>query len=183
MTAHQPQRPTPAAPLEADEPGRARDLKLKIAGRLRDVSRHLVALRSAMAGFGENFELDEFTRAHASADPDELNRVKAVERGVDQLYNYAAELTAFGLELALLRARGEETNARRDFQKLRDAGILSRERVDRLQRLRELRRSIVHEYDEATAAQIHEAAWIVADDFPVFADAYMKWLKAGFRGP
>jgi hypothetical protein len=38
---------------------------------------------------------------------------------------------------------------------------------DRLQRLCELRRSIVHEYDEATAEQIHEAAWIAADDFPI----------------
>jgi len=42
----------------------------------------------------------------------ELNRVKAVERGVDQLYNYIAELAAFGLELAELRGRRDETNAR-----------------------------------------------------------------------
>ena len=58
--------------------------------------------------FGEDFDLHEFTAAYASEDPVALNRVKAVERGVDQLYNYVAELTAFGLELAEVRARDDE---------------------------------------------------------------------------
>ena len=44
-----------------------------------------------------------------------LNQVKAVERGVDQLYNSFAELTAFGLELPEVRRRGDELNARRDL--------------------------------------------------------------------
>ena len=51
-----------------------------------------------MAEFGEDFDLDEFQRAYDSDDPVLLNRVKAVERGVDQLCNYIAELVAFGLE-------------------------------------------------------------------------------------
>jgi hypothetical protein len=105
----------PAAPLEANDPDRARTLKAKIRDRVSDVRRHLVALRVAMAEFGEDFDLHEFTAAHASEDPIALNRVKAVERGVDQLYNYVAELTAFGLELAEVRARDDELNARRDL--------------------------------------------------------------------
>jgi hypothetical protein len=40
-------------------------------------------------------------------------QVKAVERGVDQLYDYVAELAAFGLELAEVRARHQETRWRR----------------------------------------------------------------------
>lgn len=82
--------PVPA-PLEANDPGRARALKAKIRDRVSDVRRHLRALRTAMAEFGEDFELDAFRAAYASEDPVELNRVKAVERGVDQLYNYIAE--------------------------------------------------------------------------------------------
>lgn len=42
-------------------------------------------------------------RRHARPRADEparLNQVKAVERGVDQLYNYIAQLASFGLELA-----------------------------------------------------------------------------------
>lgn len=170
----------PPTPLEGSDPDRARDLKLKIRDRVADVRRHLDALRSAMAGFGENFDQAAFTEAHGSSDPDALNRAKAVERGVDQLYNYIAELTAFGLELAGVRRRGDELNARRDLDELGRLRVLSRERIVRLQRLRELRRLLVHEYASATAAQIHEAAWIVADEFPVFYEAYREWIKSGF---
>jgi hypothetical protein len=41
-----------------------------------------------MPTFGEGFGRDEFARAAASEAPSELNSVKAIERGVDQLFNY-----------------------------------------------------------------------------------------------
>lgn len=159
---------------------RARALKAKIRDRISDVRRHLVALRTAMAEFGENFDLDAFQAAYSSADPLELNRVKAVERGVDQLYNYIAELTAFGLELAEIRSRDDEINARRDLAALSRIGVLGTERARRLERLRELRRLLVHEYATAAAEQVHEAARIVADEFVPFYDAYRHWIARGF---
>jgi uncharacterized protein YutE (UPF0331/DUF86 family) len=171
---------SPPAPLEASDPDRARALKAKVLDRVQDVRRHLLALRAAMAEFGEDFDRDAFRRAYASEDPVELNRVKAVERGVDQLYNYIAELAAFGLELAALRARRAETNARADLDALRRARVLPGELTRRLQRLRELRRMLVHEYATATADQVHEAALIVARDFPAFYEAYREWIKRGF---
>ena len=98
----------PSAPLEAHDPDRARALKAKIRDRVSDVRRHLIALRTAMAEFGEDFDLDEFRVAYGTDDPVRLNQVKAVERGVDQLYDYIAELSCFGLELAEVRRRGDE---------------------------------------------------------------------------
>lgn len=98
-------RPAPPSPLEEHDPERARALKAKVRDRVSDVRRHLVALRTAMAEFGEDFDLDAFRVAHASDDPVPLNQVKAVERGVDQLSNYIAELAALGLELAEVRTR------------------------------------------------------------------------------
>ncbi len=121
--------------------------------------------------------------AYASEDPVELNRVKAVERGVDQLYNYIAELAAFGLELAELRGRRDETNARRDLDALRDAGVISGELTRRLQRLRELRRMLVHEYATATAEQVHESALIVTGKFPGFLRRLPGVDQACLRGP
>jgi uncharacterized protein YutE (UPF0331/DUF86 family) len=168
------------APLEASDPQRARTLKAKIRDRISDVRRHLLALRTAMAEFGEDFDSDAFRTAYASEDPAELNRVKAVERGVDQLYNYIADLAAFGLELAGLRERRDETNARRDLDALRDAGVISGELTRRLQRLREVRRMLVHEYATATAEQVHESALLVTANFPAFYDAYRAWIKRGF---
>jgi hypothetical protein len=47
-----------SAPLEHRDPVRARALKAKVRDRVADVRRHLVALRAAMAEFGEDFELD-----------------------------------------------------------------------------------------------------------------------------
>lgn len=172
--------PAPPSPLEEHDPRRAATLKAKIRDRISDVQRHLVALRTAMADFGEDFDLDAFGVAYDSDDPVQLNRVKAVERGVDQLYNYIAELAAFGLELAELRQRRDETNARLDLEQLARIGVLGPERTRRLQRLRELRRQLVHEYASATAAQIHEAAGLIASEFVPFYDAYRKWIAQAF---
>lgn len=57
----------------------------------------------------------------------------------------------------------------------------SRERARRLQRLREYRRLLVHEYASGTAAQVHEAARIVADELPPFCRAYLEWVRNGFQ--
>lgn len=175
--------PAPPAPLEARDPERARALKAKIRDRVADVRRHLIALRAAMAEFGEDFDLDAFAAAYATDEPGRLNQVKAVERGVDQLYNYIAELTAFGLELAEVRRHGDDLNARRDLAALRRLGVLGPERARRLERLRELRRLLVHEYATASAEQIHEAARIVADEFVPFYDAYRRWIARGSLPP
>ncbi len=170
----------PSAPLEARDPERARALKAKIRDRVSDVRRHLVALRAAMAEFGDDFDLAPFEAAYASDDPTELNRVKAVERGVDQLYNYIGELTAFGLELAEVRLRRDDLNARRDIAALARIGVIGPEHARRLERLRELRRLLVHEYATATAEQVHEAARIVAAEFLPFYDSYRAWISRGF---
>ncbi len=137
-----------------------------------------------MAEFGEDFELEQFRQAYDSDDPVLLNRVKATERGVDQLYNYVAELSAFGLELAEVRNRHQETNARADIDALERIGVIGRQRARRMQRLRELRRLLIHEYATATAEQVHEAARIVASEFVAFYDAYRDWISRGFSaGP
>jgi hypothetical protein len=155
-----PAVPAPA-PLEANDIQRARALKAKIGDRVSDVRRHLLALRTAMAEFGEDFDLEAFRAAYSAEDPVELNRVKAVERGE-------------------LRGRRDETNARRDLDALRGAGVISAELTRRLQRLRELRRMLVHEYATATAEQVHESALLVSNNFAAFYDAYREWIRRGF---
>jgi hypothetical protein len=79
-------------PLEAIDPQRAAVVKRKVLARLTDMARHFRALEAAMAPFGEG---EQFALAAGSDDPTELNRVKAVERGVDQLFNYVAELAGW----------------------------------------------------------------------------------------
>jgi hypothetical protein len=59
----------PTSSLEEHDPDRARTLKAKIRDRIGDVRRHLLALRAAMAEFGEDFDSDAFRSAYASEDP------------------------------------------------------------------------------------------------------------------
>lgn len=94
-----------------------------------------------------------------------------------------AELAAFGLELAGERQRRDETNARRDLDALARVKVLSAERVRRLQRLRGLRRLLVHDYATATAAQVYEAALILTAELPPFYRAYAVWIRDGFHPP
>ncbi len=148
---------------------------------MSDVRRHLLALRTAMAEFGEDFDTEVFRAAYASDDPVQLNLVKAVERGVDQLYDYIVELAAFGLELAELRARRDEPSARRDLDSLGRAGVLSGELTRRLQQLRELRRMLFREDASATAERVREAALLVAVNLPAFHEAYRGWIALGFN--
>ena len=110
------------SPLDASDPERAKAVRRKVLERLKDVSRHYRALGVAMKEFGEQFDRTEFVRAAASDDPVALNRVKAVERGLDQLFNYVAELSALGLQLAGIRLPQDEPNARGDLRRAARGG-------------------------------------------------------------
>jgi hypothetical protein len=99
------------APLEASDPERAAVVRRKVLERLTDLPHHYRALEAATAMFGEGFGRDEFACAAASEDPSVLNRVKAIERGVDQLFNYVVvSARGFGgaeRGSAALRSRGD----------------------------------------------------------------------------
>jgi hypothetical protein len=109
-------------------------LKRKVLERLTDLPRHYRALAAAMATFGEGFGREKFAHAAASEDPPELNRVKAIERGVDQLFNYLVELGALGLELAEIRAPDDKPTARGDLRRLGEIGVIDAHLRDRLTR-------------------------------------------------
>jgi hypothetical protein len=55
--------------LEPVDPERALALKAKVRDRVSDVRRHLIALRTAMAEFGEDFDRAAFRVAYDSEDP------------------------------------------------------------------------------------------------------------------
>jgi hypothetical protein len=172
--------PVPA-PLDRIDRARARALKARVRDRIGNARRHVGALRVAMAEFGEDFDLEPFRVAFAAEDPAALNRVKALERGAEQLSNCISELAACGLELAGVRGRGDPADTRGDLDQLRAAGVLSRELTRRLQRLCELRRMLGREDATATAERVHESVRLLADSFTPFLAAYGGWVKAGFR--
>lgn len=153
-----------------DDPASQR-LTREIHVRLADLPRHLTALKEAMAGFGEDFGLEPFTAAFASEDPEELNRVKAVEQGFQQLFAYIAELAQLGL--ARTDLRGGKGGA---FEKLRDAGVISKERCARLVRINEIRNDVAHFYVHAEAKDVHEGALLLVEEIGGFLADYRRWL-------
>ncbi len=157
-----------------------RRLKQRIVARLDDMPRHLRALRAAQSAFGEDFDRDAFIAAATSSEPDPLNQVHAVERGLDLLDNYLVELTYFGLQLAGLREADEPANSPRDLRRLRDAGVIGRAQADRLIEVVRTRADMVHEYAELDAAKTHRAVEVLVAELPSFARAYVTWVKAGF---
>jgi uncharacterized protein YutE (UPF0331/DUF86 family) len=170
-----------ATPLDATDPERAGALKHKVLARLTDLARHYRAFDAAIAEYGTGFPEQVFVDAAASEDPTVLNRVKAVERGLDQLFNYMAELAAQGLELAGVRAPGDEPNARADLRRLRDAGIIEPGLCERLVQVAAIRNRMVHDYVGLAARDTHEAARLLHAALPAFVTAYQGWLKSGFR--
>jgi len=58
--------------------------------------------------------------------------------------------------------------------------VIGSQRAQRLERLRELRRLLVHESATVTAEQIHEPRGSGASEFIPFYDAYRNWIARGF---
>jgi uncharacterized protein YutE (UPF0331/DUF86 family) len=155
-----------------------RRLPRPIATRLADLRRHHRALLYAMGGFGEDFDLDAFAAASASADPEELARVYAVERPFELVDNYVVELAVAGLEAAGTLEPGEDPGGGiAALRRLRDAGVVSQQRCDRLERVHRVRTEIQHEYPDVRSRSVHEAAYLLASELPGFLRDYARWLR------
>ncbi|MGH2746156.1 MAG: hypothetical protein ACRDN8_27425, partial [Thermoleophilaceae bacterium] len=104
----------------------------------------------------------------------------ATERGLDQLFNYLAELGALGLELAGLRAPDAEPNAREDLRRLREIGVIETALCEQLVRVAGIRNRMVHDHVGLAGTEVHEAVRLLHGALPRYIAAYQDWLRAGF---
>lgn len=167
---------------DAAEP---RKLPRAVAVRLADVTRHFNALTHAMGDFGDDFDLDLFEAAAMSHNPDELARVYAVERPFELLDNYVVELGAAGLvEAGVYQPGGEPASGITILRALRDAGVISTGRCERLERIHRVRTDVQHEYPDVRSHSVHEAAHLLVSELPGFMKDYAGWLRElGFAKP
>jgi hypothetical protein len=154
----------------------------------RDVLRHLeefprqyAALESAMAAFGDEFDLQQFKEAFDTADDMEAyNRVQAVERAVGRVQNFVGVLAEAGVKLAQLPHPpiGEGGSvAQQAFEALRDAGVVGRPLCGRLTRAQKARTMIEHSYVQTPAGDVHRAAELVHRTALEFIGRYRKWVE------
>jgi len=152
----------------------------EIVDRLADFPRQYAALESAMAAFGEDFELAEFKRAYEpTAEPEAYNRAQAVERALGRVQNYVAELSIGAVRLARLELveSGEDGLAARSFSTLAGAGVLSRALCRRLKRAQKARSMIEHSYVTVPAGSIHDAAELVHAAARDFIGPFTAWVE------
>jgi hypothetical protein len=72
----------------------------RIVDHLKDFPRQVAALESAMAEFGEDFDLARFKEAYnAVNDPQTYNRAQSLERAIGRVQNLMTDLTVDGVRL------------------------------------------------------------------------------------
>ena len=103
-------------------------LERRIVARIDDFPRQHAALESAMAAFGDEFDLARFKRAFETSDDiAAYNDVQAVERAAGRVQGYVADMAMDGVRLAGLPsdpAGGEGFRAVHAFEALRDAKLI-----------------------------------------------------------
>jgi uncharacterized protein YutE (UPF0331/DUF86 family) len=160
-------------------PADRRRWRRDVVRRLEDFPRQYAALERAMQAFGDDFDLRAFKTAfHTTEDMDAYNRVQAVEHALGRVQNYVAELAQAGAKLAGLVSRDVHASAaRRGFEALREAGVISGALCRRLVQAQGARARIEHGYVDTTARDVHQTAQLVHASAIEFIGAYRRWIE------
>lgn len=174
----------------ADRPARKADRnrwQRDIVRHLEDLPRQYAALETAMAGFGEDFDLRRFKKAfETTQDMEAYNRVQALERAVGRVQNYLAVLAEAGMRLAALPRPPigpDGSPAQQAFEALRDAEVIDGALCRRLIRAQRARSMIEHSYVQTPAGDVHRAAELVHDAAQAFLGPYRRWIDAYLAEP
>ncbi len=148
---------------------------------LEDFPRQYAALETAMAAFGDDFDLERFKEAFETAeDLEAYNRVQAVERAVGRVQNFVAELAIAGVGLAGLPRPAIEddgSRAQQAFEALREAKVIDAALCRRLTRAQKARSMIEHSYVQTAAGDVHRATKLVHAAARDFIGPYRAWIE------
>ena len=152
-----------------------------IVAHLEDFPRQLAALETAMAAFGDDFDLRPFKTAFdAVEDLEAYNRAQALERAVGRVQNYVADLATAGVRLTEL-PRGPSGEgggaAQQAFEALRDAKVIDAALCRRLVRAQKARTLIEHGYVRTPAGDVHRATRLIHTAVGDFIGPYRAWIE------
>jgi hypothetical protein len=153
----------------------------RIVGHLEDFPRQVAALESAMAEFGEDFDLARFKEAYnAVDDPMTYNRAQSLERAIGRVQNYMTDLTIDGVRLVGLPIGGHtggDSRARPYFVALREQKVIDANVCQRLEDGQKARSRLEHEYLGMSAGDVHRAAMTVSKTADDFIAPYRAWIE------
>ena len=155
-----------------------RPLPRAVARRIVELPAHIRALRENV----ERITLDEYERALANRTTADLNAsVYPLERPFEIVDNILLELAEEGLAAAD-KATGPDRPA--NLRRLRDLGVISAARSERLTACHRVRNDAQHAYVDIDPKIVYEAATILPDEALDFLRDYVAWLKErGFELP
>jgi len=137
---------------------------------------------SLVNAVGKFAGVDEFVKSWASTDPEELNRVEAVERGYEKLVNCLVEIADLveGEAVEQGRAPAPENPGRGRWERLAEAGALSRARAGRLGELGAVRNRLQHGYgglEPVSGQEIYTGAERLLHEAPATIHDLGNWIE------
>ena len=156
-------------------PGTPRPLPREIRVRVADARSHYQALALAL----ERISGEDYGQALRTRDAERLAaHAYPIERPFEILTNYVIELAHMGLELAGKDSTGTASVI---LERLRAEGVTSEQRRVTLKHIHDQRNELQHEYPDARAALIYDAAASLVGELPGFFQEYAAWMrKLGF---
>lgn len=134
-------------------------------------------LLHAASMIGDPLTGEAVLAALESQDPERRNYVGALERTVEKLVNFVGEIAERGLLEAGHAVHPAAKTQGKSFDRLREAGIISRQQRDRLVQLVDVRNVIQHDYVEVRPDQITDAVLILRQDIHDVVRALDAWIR------
>lgn len=157
--------------------------KSKLSRRLTRIPPQTEALRRAIEQFGAEFDLDAWTSAFESSDPDAINRVGAAVNDYNAVVNNVVELVRAGVKaVGLEPTEGDwpQHSFRAYVETVVIDGGLSTGQRDRMMTLNQMRNRLQHDSPNVTAAEAHAEIVALLSGIRGFLKSYLAWL--GRRG-
>lgn len=139
--------------------------------RLADARSHYRALVLAL----ERTSAADYEQALKTREAEALmQHAYPLERPFEILDNYIVELARAGLDLAGKDSTGTALSV---FKRLRSEGVISEARQKKLRDVNDRRNEVQHEYPDARAALVYEAATVLVAELPGFFRDYGAWMR------
>lgn len=149
----------------------ARSLPRDIRVRLADAHSHYRALVLAL----DQIARADYESALRTREAGALTRnAYPLERPFEILDNYVIELARLGLDLA---GRDSTGSALSILRRLSAEDVISETRREKLADVHDRRNELQHEYPDARAAEIYDAARVLVAELPGFFRDYAAWMR------
>jgi hypothetical protein len=149
----------------------------RLGAKLERLAAQRKALRKAIGQFGGDFEIDMWTQAFDSPDPDDINLVFTVTGGYLALVNNTVEAIRTGFKLTHLKSTPGMAGVAGIIDAIRaDRGFTSRQ-AQTFTELYRTRNRLQHSSPDIQADEVHRQVRLLLRHLPRLVESYLAWLE------